>query len=301
MHNYWGFGLHIASEIEFPELLPFDFEEADVTITIGKTPDALEGEDVVQKPMSSISKDEYLLNVRDICRYYAGHGTKIVAEPVAGMDEHSIRLFMLGTVMAAILYQRGDIPLHASAIVKDGKLTLFAGNSGAGKSTLLAMLATKGYEVFTDDVCVLQHNTTGTNEVLGTASYPMIKLWDDAISQLDNDTFTRDFKVRPLLPKYGQFFYDTFNAQALPVDKIFVLSPENSATEISVERLINVQAFKKLEKQAYKFQLITNTRLRTLHFSLLSQITNHIPVFEVRRPISGTNVEALCNTLEKLL
>lgn len=301
MHNYWGFGLHIASEIEFPELLPFDFKKADITISIGKTPEALEGEGVVKKPLSSISKDEYLLHYKNICKYYAGHGSKIIAEPAPGVDEHSIRLFLLGSVMAAILYQRGDIPLHASAIVKKGKIILFAGNSGAGKSTLLARLSTKGYDIFTDDVCVLQHNTTEGKEVFGTASYPMLKLWDDAISQLDDKAFTRDFKVRPQLPKYGQFFYDTFNLKALPVERIYVLSPENNSGEINVKQLSSMQAFKKLEKQAYKYQLITNTLLRTLHFSLLSQLANSIPVFEVTRPVNGTSAEALCDTLENLL
>src|ERR1035437_2551495 len=63
--------------------------------------------------------------------------------------------------------------------------------------TLLARLATKGYDIFTDDICVLQHNTPGDNRIFGSASYPMMKLWDDAISQLDSDIFTRDLKVRP--------------------------------------------------------------------------------------------------------
>jgi hypothetical protein len=298
MHKYWGFGLSIASEIEFPELLPSDFTDADITITIGKTPTELEGEILIRRTSSCLSKDEYLLTVKNVCTYYVGYGKKIIAEPAPGIDELSIRLFLLGTVMAAVLYQRGDIPLHASAIEKDGKLVLFAGNSGAGKSTLLARLATKGFNIFTDDVCVLQHNTPGSNQIYGTASYPMIKLWDDAISKLDNDIFTKDFKVRPQLPKYGQFFYDTFNLKALPVDKIFILSPQNTAEDICVKKLAGIDAFKQLEKQAYKYTLISNTKLRVLHFSLLTQLANNVEIYEVIRPVSGTTVELLSDGLE---
>src|ERR1700733_4396296 len=134
MYKYWGFGLHIASEIEFPELLPADFSEADVSILIGKAPDMLEGEVVKKRAFSITGKDEYLLGIKNICRYYVSHGNRIIAEPAPGIDERSIRLFLLGTAMGALLYQRGYIPLHASAIIKDGRLMLFAGNSGAGKS-----------------------------------------------------------------------------------------------------------------------------------------------------------------------
>ena len=300
MYKYLGFGMHIASEIEFPELLPADFKDAEISIVLGKTPESLEGADVTKRAFSSISKDEYLLTIKNICRYYVGHGNRIVAEPVAGIDEHSLRLFLLGTVMAAILYQRGNIPLHASAIVKNGELILFAGNSGAGKSTLLAWLATKGYDIFTDDVCVLQNNIPVNTGICGTASYPMIKLWEDAILQLDNGIFNKDFKVRPQLPKYGQFFYDTFRKESLPVDKIFILSPKNNVDEITVKRLEGIQAFRQMEKQAYKYQLITNTKLRNLHFSLLSQLINQAQIFEVIRPVNGTSVELLLDAIENL-
>lgn len=299
MYKYRGFGLQIASEIEFPELLPADFADANVTIVVGKTPDNLIGEVQVKKAFSSISQYEYLLNIRNICSYYACFGNKIIAEPLPGVDEQSVRLFLLGTVMAAILYQRGDIPMHASAIVKDGRLILFAGNSGAGKSTLLAHLIMSGYEIFTDDICVLKHHAD-SGLISGLASYPMIKLWEDAIDKLDNTTYTRDFKVRPQLPKYGQFFYDNFNDATLPVDKIFVLCPKNTADGIVVNKPVNVQAFKLLEKQVYKYGLISHTELRALYFATISRLTNQAQVFEVIRPLSDTGVAQLSDMLQKL-
>jgi len=300
MYKYHGFGLSIASEIEFPELLPADFANADVTIALGKTPDKLETGDIITTAFSGINSHEYLLNIKDTCRYYASNGCSIIAEPDAGMDDHSIRLFLLGTIMAAILYQRGNIPFHASAIVKDGKLTLFAGDSGAGKSTLLAALATKGHTIFTDDICVLQYNASQDKDVLGTASYPMIKLWEDAIGQLDSNKYTRDFKIRPQMTKYGQFFYESFNTQSLPVDKIFVLSPQSSAKEITIKKLDPIPAFKQLEKQAYKYELIAHTQLRSMLFTVLSRLAIQADVLEVIRPTDASAVATLADAIEKL-
>jgi len=299
MFKYWGFGLYITSEIGFPELLPATFTEADITITIGKTPELPQDEVIRKKVFSSITRNEYLLSVKNICKYYAGYGKTIIAEPIPGTDEQSVRLFLLGTVMAAILYQRGHIPLHASAIVKDGKLIIFAGNSGSGKSTLLAQLLAKGYEVFTDDICILrQQDTIEHNEVVGTASYPMIKLWDNAISELDSKLFTRDFKIRPQLPKYGQFFYEAFNQGTLPVDKIFILTTKRAADEGCIKKLDGINVFRKLEKHAYKHQLIADTKLKGLYFSLLSRLIIQSPVYEVYRQ-EGANMEDLPGMLIK--
>lgn len=300
MFKYWGFGLHIASEIAFPELLPALSGETDITIAYGKTPQRLEGAEVKKRPFSSIGKDEYLLNIKNVCKYYVSHGTSIIVEPTEGIDENSIRLFLLGTVMAAAIYQRGSIPLHASAIVKDGQLIIFAGHSGAGKSTLIAHLASRGYEIFTDDICVMHHVMPGQKGVYCTASYPMIKLWADTITELDNGQFTRDFKIRPELPKYGQFFYDKFNTSSLPIGKIFILAPNGAADHIKVKKLEAIQAFKQLEMQAYKHQLITSTKLRGVHFTLLSELINSVDVYEVARPTGGTTVEQLGSIIEKM-
>ncbi len=299
MHKYWGFGLHILSEIEFPELLPADFEEADVTISAGEVPQNLTGDELIKKPFSQLNKDEYILNVKGVCRYYASHGKTVVFEQGEESELLSVRLFLLGTIMAAILFQRGEIPMHASAIIKDGQLILFAGNSGVGKSTLLASLSNLGYKVFSDDVCVLKIDKD--NKVTGTASYPMIKLWEDTLEKLNNTEFNKDYKVRPQLPKFGQFFYQTFNKETIPLDKIFILSPQNTISEVTINELGSLAVFKQLEKQVYKFQLIGNTQLRARQFGLLSMVASQVKVYEVLRPARGSNVQILTQEIEKYL
>jgi len=300
MFKYWGFGLNIASAIVMPELLLAEFVDADVTITIGKMPKTLLGEKIVKSPLSLITDQEYTLEIKDMCRYYAGFGKTIIAEPYDSADEHSVRLFMLGTIMAAILYQRGRIPLHASAIERNGKLTLFCGNSGAGKSTLLAHLLTKGYTVFTDDICVMQlHQPDGV--VYGTASYPMMKLWEGALNEIGHESFSREFKIRPNVSKYGHFFHDSFSTRALPIEKIFILQQSNDAIAISHNRIGPLQAFKLLGKQAYRYRFIASESLRPNHFAMISALIKHIPVIQTKRPTSGTSIAGFSDMIEVLM
>lgn len=298
MYKYWGFGLHIISEIEFPELLPTDFDHAQLTISIGKVPQDLEGEKVIRRPFSIIGHQEYVLNLNSVAKYYAGHGHTIIVEPVVDENLDSIRLFLLGTVMAAILYQRKSIPLHASAIEKDGKLILFTGNSGVGKSTLLANLATRGFQVFTDDICVLNHDKD-QKIVFGIASYPMLKLWEDALTKINSDSYTTENKIRPHLPKYAQFFHKTFNTKMLPVEKVFILQISNNEN-ITHQTLSNVAAFKNVERQAYKYRLTSGDILRPEHFSVMSALVNQTQVITIKRPHYGTTINEFCDIIEKL-
>ncbi|RYD59404.1 MAG: serine kinase [Sphingobacteriales bacterium] len=300
MYQYHGFGLNIASEIEMPELYAYAFDKADVTIHLGKIPEQLEG-NAVKRAFSLIGEHEYTLHVKNVSRYYAGYGNKIIVEPYQGIDDRSVRIFLQGTIMAAILYQRGTIPMHASAIERAGKLILFAGHSGAGKSTLLAHLAVKGHTIFTDDICVLQHDIAN-NIISGAASYPMVKLWEDAINKIGSETYDKEFKVRPNLPKYGHFFHDSFNLKTLPVSKVFILNPASSAKEINYKKLNALESFKRVERQAYRYRFATGERLRGLHFSLMASLTNTVPVIEMSRPAGFTgDIHEFSNLVETLL
>lgn len=148
MHQYWAFGLYIHSEIEFPELYLATSEDADVIILYGDVPQELiKAAKVVRKHLQ-LNDQEFLLSRDDAGRYYASNGNKIVVSPLQGAHPRSIRLYVLATVMAAILHQRKKIPYHASAILFNNEIVLFAGQSKAGKSTLLSGLMKRGYRVF---------------------------------------------------------------------------------------------------------------------------------------------------------
>lgn len=294
MYYYWGFGLHILSEIEFPELLSGKFEYADVTVTRGIIPDAYNCE------TKNEIENEYFLEVKDICRYYVKEGKYIVFQPYDGIDNRSVRLYILATVMAYVLLYKGSIPLHASGILKNNELILFAGDSGAGKSTTLASLAARGYTLFTDDVCVLQKDKTNEDKILGIASYPLIKLWDKSISLLHNESFRdKNFRIKSDIDKFGYFFHETFSTQAVPVGKIFILKTSDKDDEISHRKLSGIEAFKELEKQAYRKHMINNQQLRSINFNTIYLLANHCEVIEVIRPLNGT-LQALPDKLETL-
>ncbi|MDX8394562.1 MAG: hypothetical protein R8K21_08285, partial [Mariprofundales bacterium] len=97
-------------------------------------------------PFFQCAKDNLWLNVPDIARFLISNGNSITVESAKNSDPQSIRLFLLGSCLGAILHQRGMLILHANAIRFDDGCVLFAGTSGQGKSTLAAAFHHRGHD-----------------------------------------------------------------------------------------------------------------------------------------------------------
>jgi hypothetical protein len=301
MFHYWGFGLFITSEIEFPELLPAEFVQQDVMISIGTVPASPENISPLKKTISHIVNDTTLLfEVKDVARYYATNGNNIVIEINPDNEEmRSVRLFVLATVFAAILIQRDLLAFHASAIIQDGRLLLITGNSGAGKSTTTAGLIKGGYTLFSDDVIVL--NKDDKDDIIATASYPMIKLWNDTLVHLEDDSFSdRSFLVRPGTDKYGIFFHDRFDKSSYPIERIFILK-KGDVAQIQTRQLSGKEAYVEVNKHVYRPRLLASERMQRLRFILLGGMLKNCSVYEITRPEEGESREELLLSLKALL
>jgi hypothetical protein len=87
--------------------------------------------------------------------YRVEEGRRIFIAPLPDVPAEKLRLFLLGSAMGALLYQRGLFPLHGSAIETPWGAMIFVGAQGAGKSTLAAQFHRKGYRLLSDDVCAV--------------------------------------------------------------------------------------------------------------------------------------------------
>lgn len=300
MHHYWGYGLHIASEIEFPELLPFEFETPNVTIRLGRTPEQLDGDDVVHRVRVDISPREYLLKLLNIANYYVANGNEIIVQPLPDGDEKSIRLFLLSNAMAAILYQRNMIPLHASGIFHKDGVVLFCGQSGVGKSTLVAALQQKGYQVFSDDVCVLRQDFDGNVTVV--PSYPVIKLWQDSFKKIGLPMAGEDKRIRPELPKYANHFHDQFEISPKKIQQVFILDQSGNFSGAKIQTLTTIEAFKELQKNCYRLLQLNAMKKRNVQFEMISSLTKNIQIYKSHRSShENTLTDLLANIENKFI
>jgi hypothetical protein len=298
MYKYWGFGLFIDTAIQFPELLPATSACTDVTINMGVIP-------VIQftttfstgRIIYHMNDNELVFSVPGIATYYVANGNQIIiSADNEDIESRVLRMFVLAGAMAAILQQRKQVPLHAAAIVKGEGLVLIGGHSGAGKSTALAGLYERGYTMFSDDITVL-HHLPDNDCVRGSASYPMVKLWEQSLQTLQlND---RSFPLMPGMQKYGVFFHRTFDTQHYPVGSIILLESGNNDA-VRCRPLKGAEAFSHVMQHVYKPGLFRQPVMRALCFERITTMMQQADVHLVSRP-AGCAPETLLNTIISLL
>lgn len=59
------------------------------------------------------------LTVPEVARYEVRDGKSITILPIANADEDAVRLYFLGSLLGALLHQRGVLPLHGAAASTD--------------------------------------------------------------------------------------------------------------------------------------------------------------------------------------
>ncbi|MHA8103825.1 hypothetical protein [Aquirufa nivalisilvae] len=298
LFNYWAFGLKIQSDIEFPEFVNAEFDMADLAISSRQVSNKLKSKPLIEENKEAINEDEYYLEVDNVAKYYAYQGKIIDVDFNPLADSRTIRIYLLATVMAAVLHQRNCIPLHASSIKwKDG-LVVLAGESGAGKSTTVSGLLKSGYSIFSDDVIVLEQEQN--QDVQARASYPMIKLWDDAIEKLQSEMFEkRDFLVKPGYEKFGFFFHEQFDRNPYPIKLIVVLKIKE-VDHVEYQELQGGEAFKEFIAQSYRPNLLHSNSLRALNYAMLIAILKNAKLVVVNRP-TVCNPEILLSTIETII
>jgi hypothetical protein len=151
LHRYRAWGLEIASAVELPqltraELRPAD-RPADLTVVLG----SVEGPHRTEPGFRRWT-------MRDQFRYQIEAGRRIVIEPLPAALDEDVSDLLMSRVLTAAVYQRGLLPLHASAVATGGGIVAVCGRSGAGKSTLAGVLAARGGEVIGDDMIVISED-----------------------------------------------------------------------------------------------------------------------------------------------
>jgi len=301
-YNYSGFGLKIASQVEFIELMSSSFDDADIFIRYGNLPDECFPEFEKTKIYTSFKEKEFLLYIPGIAKYRATEGKEITIAPCENAEKESVRLFLLSITMAALLTQRKKILLHASAILLNEKLILFIGDSGAGKSSIAAELSKRGYTLFSDDVCVLDDVQSGSSKVLAYASYPMMKLWEETVLELNDQKFDRSYKIIPQLTKYGQFFHDQFTVTPYLIEKIFILNPvDNTHDTYSAKKVKGIEAFEYLSKNTYRRQFLLESTLQAIHLKQLSFLVQATEITLLTRRKKDSEIQTFTNFVELLI
>ena len=289
---YHAFGLTIQSEFELPELIP-GTGDPDVSIRSGRVPDQLDHARREHFRFQS-RPGRLLLKIDHIADFLVSDGREIVVQAMPSAEPESVRLFLLGSALGAILHQRGILPLHASAVRVNGECIAFCGASGSGKSTTAGVFVNRGYELIADDICAVALDAKG--QPLVYPEYTQLKLWEDSLSQSGQDPAAYS-RVRHVLDKFKVPAGQGGGMEPLRFRKVYVLSPGHE-NRIAIHPLEGMARFGAIRDNTYRKKFVDGLGQSREHFRAVSAIGKFVPVYRVERPRKPFLLEELADRLE---
>jgi hypothetical protein len=236
-----------------------------------------------------VDEDDFYLNVIDVASYRVKNGNSVQVFAHEKADLASIKLFLNGSVLGAVLHQRGILPFHGSCFQYEQKGILICGQSGAGKSSVTAAFCQSGAVFINDDITPVEITESETNII---PIKTRIKLWDDSIKKLEieNDDFD---KIRPCLDKFYLPNAEEFQSkQAL--HHIFILIQHNKE-EFESHELEGMAKYNVLRQQIYrKMYLKGMPERQKAYFKQLLLLAKNVKVTRIMRP----QIAAITATME---
>lgn len=278
MHRYRAYGLHFQSALALPELFADTDAEPDVIIQYGSL--GLEIPSQMGPAMCiRLGPSEAWLSAGGAAILRIKDGREITIDPIPGVDERVLRLFILGPALAVLLHQRRELVLHASAVAVEGRVIAFIGTEGMGKSTTAAALLAQGQPAVADDLVVIR---TGIDPLLVIPGYPQLKLWADAVEALGADPQELP-RIRAEFDKHVQQTRDHFSDTPLPLGAIYVLA---GGDELRIEPLPPQAALLQIVRNVYVASFGTlygQYTHDTTTFPRCAEVANRVPVRLLRR------------------
>lgn len=293
-HLYRAFGLTLRSDLALPELVaaPDDLP-ADVTVNrvgaLTPVPDMPR-----LTPQVAVDAHTFRFAAPEAAVFEARDGDRVEVCPTTPSDPAAVRAHLLGSVMGALLHQRGLLPLHASVVAIGDRAVAFTGKSGAGKSTFALDLQQRGHSIIGDDLCAIRLD--GGRPVTSTG-VTRLKLWAPSLRAAGHDTEG----LEPIAARHDKYHWPASGAVkdvTLPLAAIVTLA---WADKVSMARLSGADAVGALVSNTFRGVLVEPMGIAAAHLLRCAAVARAVPVMRLSRPRDlaelATTIDAVLATL----
>lgn len=164
-------------------------------------------------------------------------------------DLDFLSLFIVSEPLGILLFQRGDILLHASAIkLPNGDGVVFMGEPGAGKSTTAAAFVKAGCKIISDDLVAIR---IIDNTPFLVPSFPQIKLWKKSVEGLGY-SYDEVKRIVEGVDKYAFENRNFFENTPILLSKIYILGDEAGGNLNTIYTPIEILKYHALPHQIFE-------------------------------------------------
>jgi hypothetical protein len=295
LNAYWAYGLSIHADLVCPELPPHPQPSREPDVVIRLLAPVASISDTLEHGYFEVRPGVFRLAMPGVGEYRVEDGKRIFIEPLADalIDAASqldkIRLFLLGSAMGALLYQRGLFPLHGSAVETGWGAMIFVGAQGVGKSTLAAQFHRSGYRLLSDDVCAVAATPEGLRILPALAQ---VRLCPDAYDRLGSAEGARFDVDKYVVPMGTGYCPDP-----APLRAIHILS-DHDAEAPKIEVLRGFDRVQRLLESLYRPHYMKGQETQAALMRLAGSIAQRATLLSVARRRDAAGIEGLVSSLE---
>ena len=301
-YYYRLYNLNIKSDFYLSELSHSEYpglNNIDVNIICGKCPESISNIKV-SNYYYTVSDKEAIFTTNECGKFYIKNGDTIIIEPIEIPNYQHLKSYLLSRSFAILLFQRNTVALHGSSILFDDKAYIFCGQSGAGKSTLSAGLTLKGYDLFSDDLSVIDFDN---NKPLIHCGFSHNKLCEDTMKYF-NISSENLIKVDNFANKYALPTSKTFSDCTAEVNVLIELSinynNSNNDTSVSLTEVFGQEKLQTIFKNIFRNQLLNDVGLNPIYLKHCLNLSKNIRVFKLKRPNNLFTVDEQIRLIKKL-
>ncbi len=294
MYFYQIYGLKVSSNFEIPEAMSIPTAEVvDVVIEEGTVPH----EELVAAKAGKLCRLDTEIAwfyLEQMGMFYVEKGRHIIVWKESDvLTDLSRNSYVTGTTFGLLLFQRGLVPIHSGAMVKNKKAVIVVGDSGAGKSTLCNHLQEEGFSFLSDDVSVVEKH--GEHFVVQPA-FPQQKLCKDAVLRkgypLEDLIYIDEYR-----DKYAIRLRDGFEKEACPIAFLLELIVTDEK-DLRIEEVTGLQKIGMLRHNIYRKEAWKEMGMSKEAQSTMMEIVNTVPMFRVFRPREGIHLQAITSWIQ---
>ena len=297
-YHYWVYGLRIRSNLEIPALLPYhsihhptpEFgQNCDVIVNFDETIADFDAYGSPHPLYVDLGLSKTVLFDRSVGLFILTQGKEVWIQPSVEKNLNQIRLYILGTILTVLMYQRSSLILHGSAVEIGNQVIGVIAPSGGGKSSTAAALFRRGHRLLSDDAIAITRHHNGYSVNPG---YPRLKISEIMATHLNCD----GLEIIDRHPLSDEVSFDArpqFADRALPLKQIYVLGIDDNCGIIPIS-----------EKEAL-FNMMTNS-LPTMwmqhhnpeQFQQCTEFIKVIPFYQLNRSENLADMDQLITMLE---